>query len=49
MTEPNVDIIIDCHDIELLLAFWAAALGTGPAGPGSSTACCCPMIPYTHQ
>lgn len=27
MTHPNVDIVIDCHDIDRLLAFWAAALG----------------------
>jgi hypothetical protein len=26
MTNPNVDIVIDCHNIELLLDFWAAAL-----------------------
>jgi predicted enzyme related to lactoylglutathione lyase len=24
---PNIDIVIDCHDVELLLDFWAAALG----------------------
>jgi predicted enzyme related to lactoylglutathione lyase len=27
MAEPNVDIVIDGHDLELLLDFWAAALG----------------------
>jgi predicted enzyme related to lactoylglutathione lyase len=32
MTEPNVDIVIDCHDIELLLDFWAAALGYRKSG-----------------
>jgi hypothetical protein len=26
MAEPNVDIVIDCHDVESLLDFWAAAL-----------------------
>ena len=26
MAEPNVDIVIDCHDLEGLLDFWAAAL-----------------------
>ena len=26
-TKPNIDIVIDCHDVELLLDFWAAALG----------------------
>ena len=26
MTEPNVDIVIDCHDLEGLLDFWGAAL-----------------------
>ena len=26
MAEPNVDIVIDCHDLESLLDFWAAAL-----------------------
>ena len=24
---PNIDIVIDCHDVDLLLEFWAAALG----------------------
>jgi prevent-host-death family protein len=24
---PNLDIVIDCHDVERLLDFWAAALG----------------------
>ena len=23
---PNIDIVIDCHDVELMLDFWAAAL-----------------------
>ncbi len=27
MAEPNIDIVIDGHDIELLVDFWAAALG----------------------
>jgi hypothetical protein len=27
MTQPNVDIVIDCHNLELLGKFWAAALG----------------------
>jgi hypothetical protein len=27
MVEPNIDIVIDCQDIEALLDFWAAALG----------------------
>ena len=27
MSHPNIDIVIDCHDIERLLTFWAAALG----------------------
>ncbi len=27
MAEPNIDIVIDGHDIELLLEFWSAALG----------------------
>ena len=49
MTEPNVDIVIDCHDIELLLDFWAAALGYRKSGPGTSTGCGCPMIQCTHQ
>ena len=31
MTAPNVDIV-DCHDIELLLDFWAAALGYRKSG-----------------
>jgi Glyoxalase-like domain len=26
MAEPNVDIVIDCHDLDGLLDFWAAAL-----------------------
>jgi catechol 2,3-dioxygenase-like lactoylglutathione lyase family enzyme len=26
-TEPNLDIVIDGHDVERLLDFWAAALG----------------------
>ena len=25
--KPNIDIVIDCHDVELMLDFWAAALG----------------------
>jgi catechol 2,3-dioxygenase-like lactoylglutathione lyase family enzyme len=25
--KPNVYIVIDCHDLEALLEFWAAALG----------------------
>jgi predicted enzyme related to lactoylglutathione lyase len=27
MIEPNIDIVIDCHDLEAQLTFWAAALG----------------------
>ncbi|HET6836225.1 MAG TPA: VOC family protein [Acidimicrobiales bacterium] len=27
MAEPNIDIVIDGHNIELLVDFWAAALG----------------------
>jgi catechol 2,3-dioxygenase-like lactoylglutathione lyase family enzyme len=27
MTEPNVDIVIDCTDVETLLEFWTRALG----------------------
>jgi len=27
MAEPNIDIVIDGHDIELLVDSWAAALG----------------------
>jgi hypothetical protein len=27
MVEPNIDIVIDCHDLPVLLDFWAAALG----------------------
>jgi hypothetical protein len=27
ITEPNVDIIIDCHDTDLLRDPWAGALG----------------------
>jgi hypothetical protein len=26
VVEPNVDIVIDCHDLDAQLAFWAAAL-----------------------
>jgi predicted enzyme related to lactoylglutathione lyase len=25
--EPNVDIVIDCHDLDRLMDFWAVALG----------------------
>ena len=32
MTEPNVDIVIDCADPEALAEFWAAALGHTKAG-----------------
>jgi predicted enzyme related to lactoylglutathione lyase len=32
MTEPNVDIVIDGHDIEPLMDFWAAALGYRKSG-----------------
>jgi predicted enzyme related to lactoylglutathione lyase len=27
MAKPNLDIVIDCHELETLLEFWAAALG----------------------
>lgn len=27
MPDANVDIVIDCHDLEAMLDFWAAALG----------------------
>jgi hypothetical protein len=27
MAKPNLDIVIDCHELETLLDFWAAALG----------------------
>jgi predicted enzyme related to lactoylglutathione lyase len=26
MIEPNIDIVIDCHDLEAQLDFWSAAL-----------------------
>ena len=29
---PNIDIVIDCDDVELLLDFWAAALGYRKVG-----------------
>ena len=29
---PNIDIVIDCDDVELLLNFWAAALGYRKVG-----------------
>jgi predicted enzyme related to lactoylglutathione lyase len=32
MTEPNVDIVIDCADPERLADFWAEALGYTKAG-----------------
>jgi catechol 2,3-dioxygenase-like lactoylglutathione lyase family enzyme len=32
MTEPNLDIVIDCNDLELLLDFWATALGYRKVG-----------------
>src|SRR5215831_10548219 len=32
MTEPNIDIVIDCADPEALAAFWTAALGYTNAG-----------------
>jgi len=32
MSEPNVDIVIDCDDLELSVAFWAAALGYRKVG-----------------
>ncbi len=32
MTEPNVDIVIDCVDPETLADFWAEALGYTKAG-----------------
>ena len=31
-SKPNIDIVIDCHDVELLLDFWAAALGYRKVG-----------------
>ena len=27
MIEPNIDIVIDCHDLEAQLDFWSAVLG----------------------
>jgi hypothetical protein len=41
MGEPNIDIVIDCHDIEALLEFWASALGYRRVAVGTTTACCC--------
>jgi len=32
ITEPNIDVVNDCHDLELLLDFWAAALGYRKGG-----------------
>jgi len=32
MTEPNIDIVIDCSDVALLLDFWAIALGYRKVG-----------------
>ena len=26
-SKPNIDIVIDCHDVDLLMNFWSAALG----------------------
>ena len=49
MADSDVDIVIDCHDIELLVDVWAAALGYRTSGSGTSTGCCCPTIQYTHQ
>ena len=32
MSTPNVDIVIDCHDLTLLSDFWASALGYRKVG-----------------
>ena len=32
MTEPNIDIVIDCADPETLAEFWADALGYTKVG-----------------
>ena len=32
MSDPNVDIVIDCNDPEVLAEFWAEALGYSKAG-----------------
>ena len=32
MTEPNIDVVIDCSDPEALAEFWAEALGYTKAG-----------------
>jgi hypothetical protein len=32
MTEPNLDIVIDCNDLDRLLEFWATALGYRKVG-----------------
>jgi len=26
-SKPNIDIVIDCHDVDLLMDFWSVALG----------------------
>lgn len=32
MGEPNIDLVLDCRDVERLAAFWSAALGYAVAG-----------------
>jgi len=32
MAQPNIDIVIDCHDLPALLDFWSAALGYRKVG-----------------
>ena len=41
MTEPNVDIVIDCADPETLAEFWAEALGYTRPASSIRTSCCC--------
>ena len=48
MAEPNVDIVIDCHDLKSLLDFWAAALDYRKIGIKDNYACCCPRTNPTR-
>ena len=39
MIKPNIDIVIDCHDLEAQLDFWSAALGYRKSASRTTTDC----------
>lgn len=49
MTEPNIDIVIDCHVLEAQLDFWAGALGYRKVGIRHNYGLLLPREPPTHR